>query len=64
MSARKLQKLFTQTSKDSKRSENIEDKASIEALKKSLQNKLKDPNLARKAAMIISELLQKKVKKD
>lgn len=35
-------------------------KAEIERMKKLLSEKIKDPELARKAAMIISEMLDKK----
>jgi hypothetical protein len=35
-------------------------KAEIERMKKLLSQKIKDPDLARKAAMIISEMLDKK----
>lgn len=35
-------------------------KAEIERMKKILSEKIKDPELARKAAMIISEMLDKK----
>ncbi|MBC7428282.1 MAG: hypothetical protein H7336_06705 [Bacteriovorax sp.] len=35
-------------------------KAEIERMKKLLSEKIKDPQLARKAAMIISEMLDKK----
>ena len=41
-------------------SENIILKAEIERMKKLLTEKIKDPNLAKKAAMIISEILNKK----
>ncbi|NOT80821.1 MAG: hypothetical protein HOP07_17685 [Bacteriovoracaceae bacterium] len=34
-------------------------KAEIERMKKLLSEKIKDPNLAKKAAMIISEMLNK-----
>jgi hypothetical protein len=40
-------------------SENIKDKAEIEAFKKAIEKKLKDPEMAKKAAQIIEELLKK-----
>jgi DNA primase large subunit len=38
----------------------IVQKAEIERIKKAITDKIKDPALARKAAMIISEMLDKK----
>lgn len=38
----------------------IVQKAEIERMKKLISEKIKDPTLARKAAMIISEMLDKK----
>jgi hypothetical protein len=40
--------------------DNIIQKSEIERLKKLLSEKIKDPKLAQKAAMIISEMLTKK----
>jgi hypothetical protein len=41
-------------------SENISDKADIERMKKALSEKLKDPKMAKKAALIIAEMLNPK----
>ena len=41
-------------------SDNLRDKAEIERMKKLLTEKIKDPNLAKKAALIIAEMLNKK----
>lgn len=41
-------------------SNNLRDKAEIERMKKLLSEKIKDPNLAKKAAFIIAEMLNKK----
>lgn len=46
------------TSTDS--SQNVVQKAEIERMKKLLSEKIKDPKLAKKAAMIISEMLNSK----
>jgi hypothetical protein len=40
--------------------ENIRDKAEIESFKKALQEKLRDPEMAKKAARILEDLIQKK----
>lgn len=40
--------------------ENLIHKAEIDRMKRLLSEKIKDPKLARKAAMIISEMLNKK----
>lgn len=41
-------------------SDNIVQKAEIERMKKLLSEKIKDPKLAKKAALIISEMLTQK----
>lgn len=41
-------------------SDNVIQKAEIERMKKLLNEKIKDPNMAKKAAMIISEMLNGK----
>lgn len=41
-------------------SENIVQKAEIERMKKLLSEKIKDPKLAKKAALIIAEMLNSK----
>ena len=43
-------------------SDNTIQKAEIERMKKLLSEKIKDPELAKKAAMIISEMLDSKIK--
>ncbi len=40
--------------------DNQADKAEIDRMKRLLSDKIKDPKLAKKAAMIISEMLNKK----
>ncbi len=40
--------------------DNLRDKAEIDRMKKLLSEKIKDPKLAKKAALIISEMLNKK----
>ncbi|MGZ3790133.1 MAG: hypothetical protein ACXVLQ_16490 [Bacteriovorax sp.] len=40
--------------------ENIRDKAEIDRMKKLLSEKIKDPTLAKKAAMLIAEMLNPK----
>lgn len=40
--------------------DNLRDKAEIDRIKKLLSEKIKDPKLAQKAALIISEMLNKK----
>lgn len=42
-------------------SDNVTQKAEIERMKKMIADKIKDPALARKAAMLITEMLDKKV---
>ncbi|EQC44758.1 hypothetical protein [Bacteriovorax sp. Seq25_V] len=42
---------------------NVADKASVEQMTKLIQNKLKDPAMAKKAAQIIEELLNNTSKK-
>jgi len=39
--------------------ENVKEKAEIEAFKKAIENKLKDPAMAKKAAQILEEMLKK-----
>jgi len=39
--------------------DNLRDKAEIERMKKLLSEKIKDPKLAQKAALIIAEMLNK-----
>lgn len=46
--------------KTSDSSENIVQKAEIERMKKLLSEKIKDPKLAKKAALIIAEMLNSK----
>jgi hypothetical protein len=40
--------------------DNVTQKAEIDRMKKLITEKIKDPDLAKKAAMIISEMLDKK----
>jgi hypothetical protein len=40
--------------------DNISDKAEIERMKKLISEKIKDPSVAKKAAYIIAEMLNKK----
>ena len=65
--ANKFKDLFTKQSEGPTKPTNEglphQDKARIEQLRKTLQNKLKkDPKLAKKAAMIIEEMLKPKKK--
>ena len=41
------------------KNETIKEKAEIEAFKKAIEKKLKDPAMAKKAAQIIEEMLKK-----
>lgn len=49
-----------QPKKSTPEADNMIQKAEIERMKKLLSEKIKNPELARKAAMIISEMLNKK----
>ena len=42
--------------------DSVTQKAEIDRMKRLITEKIKDPNLARKAALIISEMLDKKIK--
>ncbi len=64
--AKKQQHVVTSRSheeKPSKKADSLEDiqvqKARIESLKKAIGEKIKDPALAKKAALILSEMLSK-----
>ncbi len=64
-SSKKSQEVDMEARKDSTNSntKNVADKASVEQMKKLIQNKLQDPTMAKKAAQIISELLNGDSKK-
>lgn len=49
-------------SKKTDATDNITQKAEIERMKRLITEKIRDPALARKAAMIISEMLDKQIK--
>jgi hypothetical protein len=70
MSGNKLKYLFnkkkgTANQKSSSRpsKDNHLDKEAVESFKRAIHEKLKDPNMAKKAAFIISEMLEKEHKK-
>lgn len=54
-----LKKPLKENNKNDTTAQNNLAKAEIERMKKLLTEKIKDPNLAKKAAMIISEMLNK-----
>ena len=64
-SSKKTKEVDMEASKDTTNSntKNVADKASVEQMKKLIQNKLQDPAMAKKAAQIISELLNGDSKK-
>ncbi len=52
-----LKKKWTPLPEPAEKTENVVQKAEIERMKKLLSEKIKDPKLAKKAAMIIAEML-------
>jgi hypothetical protein len=57
---KKVQTMLTPAKQQNDEHEKIRQKAEIERMKKIISEKLKDPAMAKKAALIISDMLKKK----
>lgn len=57
---KKVQTMLTPAKQNNDEHEKMRQKAEIDRMKKLISEKIKDPAMAKKAALIISEMLKKK----